>query len=265
MITAPIIAIITIFCGSLIVFDPMTLSKRRMQAAKRAFESPRELVIINIHELNRLESAIRAKEEKIRMLQTSISEIQEAKVVNITHIDHVGTYVRQTDTVNNYISTQPQPHGDVQESNTVEEVSAEPVVHENLIFRNNLDGRPLDIERLFRWIDTQFLPLLTAKYEWFALWRVLKDASLLGSDMEQTSKFVEQMRLWYPEAPHTCSASEVNRYKRGYLGKEPFVTWDKGVFRNSMDDKQSMDGFKRLEELCRRLTDVLDCDQLKVR
>ena len=87
--------------------------------------------------------------------------------------------------------------------------------------------------------------------------RTLRDMNLFESGMNKISKYAEQMNRWFPDAPYPCVAGEVRRYNKGYLGDEPFEKWDRKVFRARMEDKQSMDGFERLTELCSMLLEEL--------
>lgn len=195
------------------------------------------------------------KERKIQQQKDEIAKLEESKVVNITHIEHVQSY----------FST---PAASSSQSDVVIEANDEDVSgkdyedstgtrHKNLIFKKFMDGKPLNIDALFDWIEQSFLPRLNANYEWFALYRVLRDMNLFESGMNKISKYADQMNRWFPDAPYPCVAGEVRRYNKGYLGDEPFEKWDRKVFRARMEDKQSMDGFERLTELCSMLLEEL--------
>ena len=133
---------------------------------------------------------------------------------------------------------------------------------ENMIFRRNRNGHPLDMKMLREWIDGNFVCRLNKCYEWFALWRILTDYGFMASGETSISNFARQMAEWFPDATHRCSASEINRYKRGCLGDKPFREWDKKAFRQQMDDKQSMKGFARLYGLCSDLVEGLKEGQM---
>lgn len=128
---------------------------------------------------------------------------------------------------------------------------------ENVIFRRNHNGRQLDMPQLRDWIAVNFVPHLTAKYEWFALWRILMDEGLIACDQTGVAKFARQMNSWFPDAAVTCAAAAVNLYKSGYLGSTPYRNWQRALFRNEKKDKQSMDGYQRLYRLCSELTESL--------
>lgn len=128
---------------------------------------------------------------------------------------------------------------------------------ENIIFRLNHNGRKIDLHQLRDWIAENFVPHLTAKYEWFALWRILMDKELMASDQTKVSKFTRQMNSWFPDAAVRCAADAVNLYHRGYLGSTPYREWDRSLFYKERREKQSMDGFNRLDRLCNDLTEGL--------
>ncbi len=198
-----------------------------------------------------MQHIIAERDKKILQLKNTIAKLEESKVVNVTHIDYVNSFFNTP--VASPAQSQVMIEGDHEE---VVEATAEEE-HENLVFKKFVDGKPLNIEALFCWISQSFLPRLNANYEWFALYRVLRDMNLFESGMNKISKFAEQMNLWFPDAPYPCVAGEVRRYNKGYLGDEPFEKWDRKVFRVRMEDKQSMDGFERLAELCGLLSEEL--------
>lgn len=138
---------------------------------------------------------------------------------------------------------------------------------ENFIFKKFLDGFPVHFGNLHEWLDNNYVYQLNANYEWFALWRIATDMRLIESGRTKISVFVRQMNMWFPEAPHPCKASEINRYKRGYLGNTPFKEWNRYVFCESLEDtkncKQSSAGFDNLYRLCKKLSEELPKVQLK--
>ncbi len=133
-------------------------------------------------------------------------------------------------------------------------MSRKEIQENNYIFRRFLDGRPMNFGNLHEWLDKNFVYQLNANYEWFALWRIVTDLRLIESGMTTVSKFVFQMNKWFPDAPHPCKASEINRYKRGYLGNNPFEKWSEHDFRMSLFErkhcKQCQSGYERLHHLC---------------
>lgn len=118
------------------------------------------------------------------------------------------------------------------------------------IFRYAVEGHAVDPVKLYKWINTHFVPRITKAYEWFALWRVLRDKKLFEEGQDKAQGFADQMNSWFPDAAVHCSAGEVNRFKRGYLGSTPHALWEKGAFLRSKEDKQTIDGYNNLDKLC---------------
>ena len=128
---------------------------------------------------------------------------------------------------------------------------------ENKIFVSSFSYGMPDGERVFqlsmslllKWIKANFLPKVSKKYDWFALWRFLKDKNLL-SDPKVTS-FVKQMNSWFPSEIIPAVADAINDYKNGYLGDHPYYEWNRLVFLEKRPNtKQTEDSFKRLSSLC---------------
>ena len=110
----------------------------------------------------------------------------------------------------------------------------------------------LSMSLLLKWIKTHFLPKINQKYDWFALWRFLKDKGLLSETM--VSRFVEQMKLWFPSESIPAKEDAINLYKRGYLGDHPYTEWNKEAFLQKRNtSKQSEEGFDRLLGICYQL------------
>lgn len=147
-------------------------------------------------------------------------------------------------------------------------MSKKEIKEANFIFKKFLDGLPMDFGSLHEWLDNNFVYQLNANYEWFALWRIATDMRLIESGRTKISLFVEQMNKWFPDAPHPCKASEINRYKRGYLGNTPFKDWNRYSFCESIEDekrcKQSPTGFDNLYRLCKKLNNGLAKIDLKL-
>lgn len=192
------------------------------------------------------------KERKIQQQKDEITKLEESKVVNITHIEHVQSFFSSPAASSAQSDVVIETNGEVV-SEKDNEGRAE-TKHDNLVFKKFVDGKPLNMEALFGWIAQSFVPRLNANYEWFALYRVLRDVNLFESGKSKVSMFAEQMNQWFPDAPYPCVASEVRRYNRGYLGDVPHEKWDRKAFYQQMEDKQSMAGFERLQELCGSLS-----------
>lgn len=120
--------------------------------------------------------------------------------------------------------------------------------------------RELQLVRLYNWIGEHFVSRLSARYEWFALWRMLYDKKLIEGTRAMTSKFAKQMNDWYPDAPYPCIEGEVNRFRSGYLGQTPFSLWDENAYLSKLHGKQSYSAFRQLYDLCEDLKNTLKTD-----
>lgn len=136
----------------------------------------------------------------------------------------------------------------------------------NAIFKSSVidpdthQQRELQLVRLYNWIGEHFVSRLSARYEWFALWRMLYDKKLIEGTRAMTSKFAKQMNDWYPDAPYPCIEGEVNRFRNGYLGQTPFSLWDENAYLSKLHGKQSYSAFRQLYDLCEDLKNTLETD-----
>lgn len=136
----------------------------------------------------------------------------------------------------------------------------------NTIFKSSVidpdthQQRELQLVRLYNWIGEHFVSRLSARYEWFALWRMLYDKKLIEGTRAMTSKFAKQMNDWYPDAPYPCIEGEVNRFRNGYLGQTPFSLWDENAYLSKLHGKQSYSAFRQLYDLCEDLKNTLKTD-----
>lgn len=136
----------------------------------------------------------------------------------------------------------------------------------NTIFKSSVidpdthQQRELQLVRLYNWIGEHFVSRLSARYEWFALWRMLYDKKLIEGTRAMKSKFAKQMNDWYPEAPYPCIEGEVNRFRNGYLGQTPFSLWDENAYLSKLHGKQSYSAFRQLYDLCEDLKNTLETD-----
>ena len=136
----------------------------------------------------------------------------------------------------------------------------------NAIFKSSVidpdthQQRELQLVRLYNWIGEHFVSRLSARYEWFALWRMLYDKKLIEGTRAMTSKFAKQMNDWYPDAPYPCIEGEVNRFRNGYLGQTPFSLWNENAYLSKLHGKQSYSAFRQLYDLCEDLKNTLETD-----
>ena len=106
-----------------------------------------------------LQRIVTEKERTIRQLKHTIRKLEESKVVNITHIEHVQSFFSSPVAS----SAQSDVVMDVGGQEEVAEADTD-VEHENLIFKKFMDGKPLNMKALFNWIARSFVPLLNANY-----------------------------------------------------------------------------------------------------
>lgn len=199
--------------------------------------------------------------------------------IEIFHIEHAGVVLSSVTMNMGHSADQPQ-------TCQAEEVREEPATEvtettgavgnaaktegkrllRNVIFKGTMTDpathreRELQLERLHQWIGEHFVSRLTAKYEWFALWRILYDAKLIEGTRAMTSKFAQQMNDWYGNAPYSCNEGEVNRFRNGYLGETPFTLWDENTYLARLQGKQSYSAFRPLYALCEDLKNTLRTD-----
>lgn len=122
----------------------------------------------------------------------------------------------------------------------------------NPLNREKEEWIEVSMSLLYEWISTNFIPLCTKKYSWFALWCFLKDKLLLEDT--KVSSFCKQMKKWFPDASIKPDSGEVNRYREPYLGNTSYIEWQESEFTRLMKvDKQSKKGFAHLKGICTQL------------
>jgi len=134
---------------------------------------------------------------------------------------------------------------------------------ENDIFKHYIDGRPLNTAKLRDWIRVHFLPRVTYNYDWFALWRLLRDHNLFDTSKDSTARFTKQMTTWFPDNASSCQADAINIYKSGYLGRTPHQLWSRQVFSQQIRPKQAKEGYDRLDSLYNELAMTFKVEELK--
>lgn len=130
----------------------------------------------------------------------------------------------------------------------------------NPLNRERVEWVEVSMSLLYEWISTNFLPLCTKKYSWFALWCFLKDKLLL-EDMT-VSSFCTQMKKWFPNASIKPDRFQVNRYREPYLANHPYIEWKESEFVRLKKTQQSVDGFSHLKEICTKLASTFVVSRL---
>lgn len=145
------------------------------------------------------------------------------------------------------------------ESKVVETETEPPKGLTNTVLRVRQTGWRLDLGKMWKWINANFIDRLSKGYDWFALWRVLFDNNLIEQGQHQVTKFATQMNEWFPKAKIECTAKQSNLFKNGYLGDTPYRLWNKQTFRERRNSpQQTDDGYDRLEMLCLELGEALE-------
>ena len=116
---------------------------------------------------------------------------------------------------------------------------------------------PIDRRRLYGWIKNNFRPDNRQKFEWYALWLLLKDKHLVKDN--DLTLFAKQMVAWFPsqfsgqaEAEAKSLAKAVRIYKR-ILGPEPLLWKENEILSIIHDPKRgagaSEEGYKKIKTL----------------
>lgn len=227
-------------------------------------------VIIKIEKAkntNALKDIIIRQQSEISSLKQLIARLERRNTVSIVHIDkveHLHTSLNEIMEGKVRLSYKAL----ARESNKKRALeTAMEIINTakiNLIFVEIHNGSKLNLNKLREWLEENFVHRVVCNYDWFALWRYLKDHNLIRKDRYEVTDFVKQMRCWYPEAKLEKVEEAINLYKSGYLGDTPFNLWDERVFMQKKNTKQSIKGFRRLHSLCDDLNLYLNLDEMTV-
>ena len=124
----------------------------------------------------------------------------------------------------------------------------------NLVFKQFYKRQRIDYAAVRAQVERVVLKQMRHRYEWYAAYRVLLDLTLL--EELQLTKFAQQMREWFPEAPIACTADTLGDYAVGHTSKA-FTLWDIDTFRNERRSGQSVAGFNVLFHRCEELRAAL--------
>lgn len=244
---------------------PAILGKPLKKLQKR----PSTKIKVSLSAHNRLKKKVKKQEEEIRGLKKKFEELsvllKQRQDMQVVLVDPTGKLAKVHLEVKNTPELLHNLLGGLgmekkkEESKACDTERAEPAVnHEetaesvarNYIFKQNyLNGLSLDLEELKKCIKACFVNDICAKYDWFALWRILKDHDFLRD--YKTSTFVRQMELWFGKEKLNGVAAAMNLYRSGYLGNYSYKEWGKDAFLKKMKGKQSEEGFNRLSALCK--------------
>ncbi len=126
----------------------------------------------------------------------------------------------------------------------------------NRIFVTEIDGREVDCEKLWVWINDNLVSNLEHQYEWTALRLFLSEKKLLLDNGISHIDFADAMTEWFPKTKYKCTSDNLGTYGNGLFATSRFS------YRNwiiaeqpvptgyTMKKDQSERGFSRLQRLC---------------
>ena len=217
--------------------------------------------------VNALKDIIVRQQSEISLLKQMVNRLNHKNTVSIVHIDrveHLHTSLNEVLSGNVRFSYKALARENRKKSALAAAMEIINTAKINLIFVEIHNGSKLDLNKLRKWLEENFVHRVVCNYDWFALWRYLKDHDLIRKDRYEVTDFVKQMRCWYPEAKLEKVEEAINLYKSGYLGDTPFNLWDERVFMQKKNTKQSIKGFRRLHILCDDLNLYLNLDEMTV-
>ena len=125
---------------------------------------------------------------------------------------------------------------------------------ENLIFKKNHDGKPIDFFTIRLCIEAKLVNDIKRQYEWYAAYRILDDLKLL-EDLKLSS-FASQMNNWFPDAKVKCNSDSFGDYSTGHTSKN-YALWNEDTFMAEKKNNQTKTGYRKLWGICHELKDAL--------
>lgn len=120
----------------------------------------------------------------------------------------------------------------------------------------------IDYEKLWNWINDNFVYNLKNQYEWTALWLFSKENKLLKEAEISNINFADAITAWFPKAKKKCVADYLGTYRNGYISSNKFKyrSWLKSdnpspAQRDLIND-QTKTGFERIQKLCNSYLEV---------
>ncbi len=114
----------------------------------------------------------------------------------------------------------------------------------------------IDYEKLWNWINDNFIPCLHYQYEWTAFWLFARGHDLLEKTKISNIDFADAISVWFPMAKKKCTADALGTYGNSFFSDETFNyrAWIVGnnYYPNSEDfqNGKTKAGFKSIHELC---------------
>ena len=143
----------------------------------------------------------------------------------------------------------------------LKEASKAPIRHEgdddqpeNIIFIKYHDRKIIDFFTIRKTIELKVVDEIKFKYEWYAPYRILDDLNLLSDN--KLASFAYQMRKWFPDAKVRCDADALGVYATGHTSKR-YQLWDEETFNVEKKKDQTINGFRKLNNLCNEIKDAL--------
>lgn len=130
----------------------------------------------------------------------------------------------------------------------------------------------IDINSLWFWIYRNFVPKLSARYEWLALFLFARWKGLIPKEIT-TDKFCRQMCTWFGSeyTKIQCSYTQVTCYQAGFFRSDDYDyrKWTNekiNIIPSSykLRKGQNEEGFKRIQELCISLESNYSLDSIQV-
>ncbi len=120
----------------------------------------------------------------------------------------------------------------------------------------------IDYEKLWNWINDNFIPYLHFQYEWSAFWLFARGHDLLEKSNISNIDFADAISAWFPKAKKKCTADALGTYGNSFFSDKTFnyTAWLAGnnYYPNYEDFKngKTKAGFKSIYELCNSKLEV---------
>jgi hypothetical protein len=120
----------------------------------------------------------------------------------------------------------------------------------------------IDYEKLWNWINDNFVYNLKSQYEWTALWLFSKENKLLKEAEISNINFADAITAWFPKAKKKCVADYLGTYRNGYISSNKFKyrSWlnsdNPSPAQSDLINDQTKKGFERIQKLCKSYLEV---------
>ena len=118
----------------------------------------------------------------------------------------------------------------------------------------------IDYEKVWNWINDNFVYNLKNQHEWTALWLFAREHKLLKEPEIMNTKFADAISTWFPKAKKKCTADALGTYRNGYFSTPNFNYRAWVASENSRPafktKDQSYKGFDRIYKICKTYLEV---------